>query len=576
MIELRLLGPVELVGSDGQALEGVLAQPKRLALLAYLAAAWPTRFHRRDSLLALFWPELNAERGRDALNQALHHLRRSLGNEVLVKRGPEEIGVNSRELWCDATVFRRAERSTDLTELFALYRGDLLEGFFIRRASAFEEWLERTRADLRARAGSLAALISEECERAGDLAAAAAHARRAVEFDAANEKAVRRLMTLLHKLGDRVGALAAYEVCSRTLARDFDMEPSPETRALAARMRLPPALFAEQSIATPRKAEVLDAYLRGMYYLARRTGDDTQKARVALERAVGLDPQFARGYARLAEAYVSLGHFGFPGGPAVPDAFRAADEALASAFALDPTLAEPYLTLAKLRWTYRPDLAASEAAIRKALALNPTLADAHYEYGRILTIRGAHREAIAAIEHARELDPFSAERHADVAWAYSFAGRHEDAVRVAKGTIDLDAKAPTSYQALGVAYGQLGRVHEAVKAFEDGLAISSGNRLYLSCLGHAYARASRHDDARRILTQLIELCDRKMTSPYFVAQVHVGLGDHEAALWWLGKAATEQRGGLAFLYANPSWLPLRPEPQFQGLLETIGLPLVSH
>jgi len=39
----------------------VLAQPKRVALLAYLAAATPRRLHRRDSLLALFWPELDQE-----------------------------------------------------------------------------------------------------------------------------------------------------------------------------------------------------------------------------------------------------------------------------------------------------------------------------------------------------------------------------------------------------------------------------------------------------------------------------------------------------------------------------------
>jgi pimeloyl-ACP methyl ester carboxylesterase len=57
VIELRFLGPplVKAVGRPEAA--AVLAQPKRFALLAYLAAASPYGYHRRDTLLALFWPE---------------------------------------------------------------------------------------------------------------------------------------------------------------------------------------------------------------------------------------------------------------------------------------------------------------------------------------------------------------------------------------------------------------------------------------------------------------------------------------------------------------------------------------
>src|SRR3989475_1533496 len=59
VVEFRILGALNLLGADGHELKSVLAQPKRVALLAYLAAATPRRLHRRDSLLALFWPELD-------------------------------------------------------------------------------------------------------------------------------------------------------------------------------------------------------------------------------------------------------------------------------------------------------------------------------------------------------------------------------------------------------------------------------------------------------------------------------------------------------------------------------------
>src|SRR5438034_6212007 len=84
MIELSMLGRLSLTGADGREVRGLLGQPRRLALLAYLAAASPQGFHRRDTLLALFWPELDQEHARAALRQALHVVRDELGAGVLL------------------------------------------------------------------------------------------------------------------------------------------------------------------------------------------------------------------------------------------------------------------------------------------------------------------------------------------------------------------------------------------------------------------------------------------------------------------------------------------------------------
>src|SRR5687768_17252806 len=93
MIALQTLGAVDL-RNDGKEVSTVLAQPKRLALLAFLATARPRGFVSRDSLLALFWPESDEERARNSLRQALHHLRRSLGDASIVGRGDREVGVD--------------------------------------------------------------------------------------------------------------------------------------------------------------------------------------------------------------------------------------------------------------------------------------------------------------------------------------------------------------------------------------------------------------------------------------------------------------------------------------------------
>src|SRR5881396_3368357 len=101
MIQLRMLGRLSLTAADGREVHTLLGQPRRFALLAYLAAATPPGFHRRDSLLALFWPELDQEHARTALRQALRVLRTALGSGVLVNRGDEDVGLDFEQVCVD-------------------------------------------------------------------------------------------------------------------------------------------------------------------------------------------------------------------------------------------------------------------------------------------------------------------------------------------------------------------------------------------------------------------------------------------------------------------------------------------
>ncbi|TFG50209.1 MAG: hypothetical protein E4H38_03885, partial [Gemmatimonadales bacterium] len=133
-LQLRVLGSLELSGSGGVELKRVLQQPKRLGLLTYLVLRSPQRFHRRDSLLALFWPDLDTEHARAALRRALYFLRQEAGEGVLVGRGDEEIGIEPDGCVCDAVQFEAAVKAGEDAVALEYYRGDLLEGFYIQGA----------------------------------------------------------------------------------------------------------------------------------------------------------------------------------------------------------------------------------------------------------------------------------------------------------------------------------------------------------------------------------------------------------------------------------------------------------
>ena len=145
MIALRTLGEVDL-HRDDERLTGVLAQPKRLALLAYLAVARPRGVHSRDSLLALFWPGSDSERGRNSLRQALHQLRRALGDDALPGRTEREIAVDPARVRCDAVEFDDAIATGRWEDAVRLYRGEFLPGVSVQDAPDVDRWIEAERA----------------------------------------------------------------------------------------------------------------------------------------------------------------------------------------------------------------------------------------------------------------------------------------------------------------------------------------------------------------------------------------------------------------------------------------------
>ncbi|MGH7612867.1 MAG: tetratricopeptide repeat protein [Gemmatimonadales bacterium] len=253
MIYLRTLGGLDLRDAAGREARPILRQPKRFALLAYLALAGPQRFRRRDTVVALFWPELDQEHARGALRQALRFLRRVLGEGVIVTRGEEEIALAAGAASSDVLEFESACDDGRAAEALELYRGTFLEGLFVSDAAPeLEQWLDQERSRLRGRAATASWALATE-QRATDPRASAATARRAAGFAPDSEGELARLIRFLDELGDRASALAAYDEFARRLRLEYDADPSPETRALVQSVR--DRTVSAQGLSLPSAAE---------------------------------------------------------------------------------------------------------------------------------------------------------------------------------------------------------------------------------------------------------------------------------------------------------------------------------
>ena len=98
VLRVHTLGRLHVRGPDGPV-SGSAAQPRRLAILALLAAAGEQGL-TREKVMAYLWPEAEEERARRSLNQAIYALRQDLGSEDVVAHAPAPAppGTGARDL----------------------------------------------------------------------------------------------------------------------------------------------------------------------------------------------------------------------------------------------------------------------------------------------------------------------------------------------------------------------------------------------------------------------------------------------------------------------------------------------
>ena len=240
MIRFRAFGSADLRDDNGNELRALLSRPGQLGLLAYLVAARPRGFHRRDTLIGMFWAETGQEQARNALRQAVHRLRHEVGTGVIESRGAEELSVNSKVLWSDVAAFDDALAAGKIADALSHYRGNLLPGFFLSDAPGFEQWLETERGRLRERAASAAWDLSRAESASGQLSMASHWARWAYALNPDDEADLRKLIDVLVRAGDHSSAVRAYEEFAERVSREYEIEPSSATRKLVEPLRAAP------------------------------------------------------------------------------------------------------------------------------------------------------------------------------------------------------------------------------------------------------------------------------------------------------------------------------------------------
>lgn len=232
--ELGLLGGAALIAADGALVSGAAAQPRRVAVLAVLADAWPSAV-TRDRVVGLIWPDQSDSGARRLLTQALYVLRRELGDFARVSG--QDLAINADALRIDLIEFRRALRGGELERAAALYRGPALDGFHLRGALEFERWAEALRDESRRQFQGAVEALAGRHEADGSAREAARWWGRLVQAAPFDAGAVLRLMDAWERTGDRGAALAAAGAYERRMREELELDPDAAVRRRAEEIR---------------------------------------------------------------------------------------------------------------------------------------------------------------------------------------------------------------------------------------------------------------------------------------------------------------------------------------------------
>ncbi len=206
-----------------------LPRQKSLALLIYLAMT--ARAHSREQLAALLWPDASDTQARQALRNALWDIRHATGDDHLTA-DTETVSFDPARVWSDVheleTLAREPQRETPR----ALKIAPLLEGFNLKGAPEFDDWVSFERDRVQQLAIKIFRARAEAYEAQGEWSQAIRSAQHVLELEPAHEETHRQLMRLYYATNDRAAALKQYETARAALERELGVAPMEETRLL--------------------------------------------------------------------------------------------------------------------------------------------------------------------------------------------------------------------------------------------------------------------------------------------------------------------------------------------------------
>jgi DNA-binding SARP family transcriptional activator/tetratricopeptide (TPR) repeat protein len=227
---------VHVSDGSGQPLSGAATQRRLLALLSALATAGDVGLSR-EKIVGLLWPDVDPERARHSLTQALYSARRALRDDGLFDVTTASVRLDPVRMSSDVHDFQQLLDRNELEQAVRLYHGPFLDGFFVTGAPEFEQWSTTQRTRFRDLTVGALEQLAAEAEARGDQAAVVRWRRQVVGLLPLDASRTVQLMTAMAATGDRAGAIKHARVHAALLREELGVDADPEVEAFASTLR---------------------------------------------------------------------------------------------------------------------------------------------------------------------------------------------------------------------------------------------------------------------------------------------------------------------------------------------------
>lgn len=315
--------------------------------------------------------------------------------------------------------------------------------------------------------------------------------------------------------------------------------------------------------------EAYDHYLRGRFYLNRQNKADNEAAITALELAVATDPNFAAAYAELSQAYAwKLFLFAPEEKQWAEKAFVAAEKALA----LDPDSAVAHLARGRILWTpanhFPHEKAISE--YQRAVTLNPSLDEARNQLALVYCHIGAFDQALEQSQKAITTNPNNSLAQLRIGQTLNLQGKYEQALPVLR-TLPKETNPALVGHQIVWALLNLGKKEEASATIEQSLKDypEDNGGLFTSLQAILAASAGQERKAEEKIKLAVERgkgFGHFHHTAYYIACAFARMNKPEQAVKWLEVAAGDGLPCYPLFEKDPNLDSLRQDAHFLSFL----------
>ena len=342
------------------------------------------------------------------------------------------------------------------------------------------------------------------------------------------------------------------------------------THAIANEIRMTITPQEQARLAKPREInpEAYEAYLKGRfqwYKVSRQGFEDAERYfRLALEK----DPNYALAYAGLADVWLMRSDSGYA---APSEMLPKAKSAALKALQLDPSLSEPYVSLANIETGYERDWAAAEQNFHLAIELNPSSADAHFMYADYLISLKRNQEWQVEIQRAMALDPVNFFPRCFYGWHLIYLGRYDEAIDLLQKIVAAQPNLSSAHLGLWGAYFRKKMDKEALEESVKFFGALNDHEA-VAALTTGYRQGGYREGMKCAADVLRVRAQRSHVAAVRIARLYAHAGDADQALFWLEKACEARETPLVHLGVAWDWDQLRADPRFQDLMHRMNFP----